>query len=74
MRHTKQRAQRFLLQQLYFHIALWRNGSLLAGSLCNMLISLPLLLCHGVKLCSSGLGDLVLWSKKFNLELAETPT
>lgn len=53
MRHTQQRAQRFLLQKLYFHISLRRNGSLLAWSLGAIFVSLPLLLGHCVR-CTLG--------------------
>lgn len=73
LRHTEQRAQRFFLQKLDLDISLGRDSSLLAGSLSAILISLSLLLGHGVgcvglawRLVLSGLR-----SNFFDLELAE---
>jgi hypothetical protein len=73
LRHTEQRAQRFFLQKLDLDISLGRDSSLLAGSLGAFLVSLPLLLGHGVG-CVSWTWRLLLSelrSNFFDLELAE---
>ena len=48
MRHTEQRTQRLLLQELDFDISLGCDSCLLAGSLGALLVSLPLLFGHVV--------------------------
>ena len=73
--HTEQRAQRFLLQKLDFHISLWRNCGLLARSLGTVLVSLSLLLGHGVDCLlhlAIGVGGVAI--KKVQPQLAEMLT